>query len=100
MAPKQATTGVSEDAERLYREALERREAIHAEWVRCGRRLLSEGSTGQLVEHPLVKMLREHDMLLDRLAVPLRKRHAGPDPSAVIVPSIGESPAARLRSVK
>jgi hypothetical protein len=44
-------------------------------------------------------MLRLHDVLVDRLAHTVRKRHAGPEPSAVIKPSIGESPAAKLRAV-
>jgi hypothetical protein len=42
-------------------------------------------------------MLRLHDLLVDRRTV--RKRHAGPEPSAVMKPSIGESPAAKLRAV-
>jgi hypothetical protein len=89
-----------DDAERLYLDALARRDAIRDAWQAEGRPLLSAGSTGQLVEHPLVKMLREHDVLVERLAGSLRRRHAGPQPSAVIVPSIGESPAARLRAVR
>jgi hypothetical protein len=44
-------------------------------------------------------MLRLHDVLIDRLALTVRKRHDGPEPSAVIKPSIGESPAAKLRAV-
>jgi hypothetical protein len=58
--------------------------------------LLTTGSTGQLVEHPYMKMLREHDLLVDRLGAVLRKRHRGPQPSAVVTPS----PAAKLRAVK
>jgi hypothetical protein len=46
-----------------------------------------------------VKMLRLHDVLVDRLAHTVRKRHAGPEPAAVMKPSIGESPAAKLRAV-
>jgi hypothetical protein len=44
-------------------------------------------------------MLRLHDVLVDRLAVAVRKRHRGPESSAVLTPSIGESPAAKLRAV-
>jgi hypothetical protein len=93
-------TDLFSDAEARYAEAVARRDAIRDAWVADGSRLLSTGSTGQLVEHPLVKMLREHDVLVDRLAMPLRRRHQGPDPSAVITPSIGVSPAAKLRAVK
>jgi hypothetical protein len=45
---------------------------------------LSTGSQGQEIEHPLVAMLRSHDALILKLAVPLRKAHAGPQPSAVV----------------
>lgn len=72
-----------------------RREAIEAEWIREGEPLLSTGSTGQLMEHPLVKMLREHDRLLKDLEESVRKQHRGPQPSAVLK----AAPAARLRSV-
>jgi hypothetical protein len=80
-------------------EAVGRRDAIRDAWVADGSRLLSVGSTGQLVEHPLVKMLRDHDVLVDRLAASARRKHAGPEPGAVIRASIGVSPAAKLRSV-
>jgi hypothetical protein len=84
------------DAELRYLEAVERRGAIQEAWQAEGAPLLATGSTGQLVEHPLVKMLREHDLLVDRLAAAARVRHRGPVPSAVVKPS----PAARLRAVK
>jgi hypothetical protein len=87
------------DAENRYAEAVARRDAIRDAWIAADEPLLATGSTGQLVEHPLVKMLRDHDVLVMRLEAVLRKRHAGPEPSAVIVPSIGKSPAAKLRAV-
>ena len=87
------------EAESRYSDAVGRRDAIAAAWVKSGSPLLSEGSTGQTVEHPLVKMLRDHDVLVDRLSQSARVRHAGPAPSAVIGSSIGASPAARLRPV-
>ncbi len=61
--------------------------------------MLATGSTGQLVEHPFVKMLRDHDLLVDRLAEAVRKRHRGPEPGAVLKSSIGPSPASKLRAV-
>ena len=88
------------DAESRYAEAVARRDAIREAWEAEGSPLLTTGSTGQLVEHPFVKMLRLHDLLVDRLAVAVRMRHRGPEPSAVIKPSIGESPAAKLRAVE
>jgi hypothetical protein len=84
------------EAESRYREAVARRDAIRDAWEAEGAPLLASGSTGQLVEHPLVKMLREHDLLSDKLGAALRKRHRGPEPSAVLKPS----PAAKLRAVK
>ena len=94
------TTDFFEDAERRYLEAVTRRDAIRDAWEADGSRLLATGSTGQLVEHPYLKMLRDHDLLVDRLgAVVVPRRHRGPEPSAVVKASIGESPAAKLRAV-
>jgi hypothetical protein len=93
------STDFPADAETRYLEAVSRRDAIRDAWEADGSPLLATGSTGQLVEHPLVKMLREHDILVDRLAVAVRKRNRGPEPSAVLKPSIGKSPAAKLRAV-
>jgi hypothetical protein len=88
------------DAEGRYLEAAARRDAIRDAWQAEGEPLLATGSTGQLVEHPLVKMLRDHDVLVDRLAAAAKQRHRGPKPSAVLTPSIGRSPAAQLRQAK
>jgi len=85
-----------EDAEGRYLEAVGRRDAIRDTWEAEGRPLLTSGSTGQLVEHPLVKMLRDHDLLVDRLSAAPRDRRRGRPPSAVISPS----PASKLRAVK
>jgi hypothetical protein len=89
------------EAEKRYLEAVARRDAIRDAWEADGSPLLATGSTGQLVEHPYLKMLRDHDLLVDRLgaAVSQRRAHRGPEPSAVMKPSIGESPAAKLRAV-
>jgi hypothetical protein len=81
------------EAEGRYREAVARRDAIQEAWEAEGAPLLTTGSTGQLVEHPYVKMLRDHDLLVDRLGATVKKRHRGPDPSGVVKPS----PAARKR---
>jgi hypothetical protein len=86
------------EAEARYREAGERRDAIRDQWEAEGSPLLATGSTGQLVEHPLVKMLREHDVLVDRLMQTTRKRNRGPEPSAVLKPS--PAAARRLKAVR
>lgn len=87
------------DAEGRYLEAVARRDAIRDAWKEEGEPLLSRGSTNQLVEHPFLRMLRDHDVLVDRLMSTARRRHTGPEPSAVVTASIGESPAAKLRAV-
>jgi hypothetical protein len=71
------------EAEGRYREAVARRDAIAAAWTAEGEPLLAAGSTGQLVKHPLVKMLRDHDLLVDRLAARSRPSKMGRPPSAV-----------------
>jgi len=81
------------DAITRYEEASARRAAIKELWDLEGSPLLSTGSQGQIVEHPLVKMLREHDLLVQKLSVDIKKSHRGPVPSAVI----RQSPAAKLR---
>jgi hypothetical protein len=88
------------DAENRYCEAVARRDAIRDAWQADGSPLLSQGSTGQLVEHPYLKMLRDHDLLVDRLGAVVSRRHRGPEPSAVLKPSIGKSPASKLRAVQ
>jgi hypothetical protein len=62
--------GHGEQAPNLYLDALERRAAILEEWQLRDEPLMSEGSKGQWIEHPSIKMLREHDELCSRLAVP------------------------------
>jgi hypothetical protein len=79
--------------------AVARRDAIRTAWEAEGAPLHASGSTGQLVEHPFVKMLRLHDVLVDHLAASVRRRHAGPEPSAVLKPSIGKPLAAKLRAI-
>jgi hypothetical protein len=69
---------------------------IREAWEAEGAPLLTTGSTGQVVPHPLVKTLNEADLLCDRLGAVIRKRHRGPQPSAVVTPS----PAAKLRAVR
>jgi hypothetical protein len=77
-------TDLLADAESRYTAARARRAAVEREWKALGRPMLGPGSKGQLQEHPLVAMLRYHDLLLLKLSQPLRKAHAGPEPSAVI----------------
>jgi hypothetical protein len=90
VTPSAATTTPSQGAKRSWLPA----------WQGEGCPLLDKGSKGQRVEHSYMRMLRLHDVLVDRLAAAMRVKHAGPEPSAVLIPSIGASPATRLRRVK
>ena len=89
---------VFSEAEARYEEAKARRDALREAWADEGQPLLAYGSAGQLVEHPLLRSLRDHDLLLLRLGRDLQARHRGPKPSAVI--SISQSPASRRRSIR
>ena len=77
------------DAENRYSEAVARRDAIRDAWEAEDSPLLASGSTGQLVEHPYVKMLRDHDLLVDRLGAAFR------NPTAF---RLGVEAESRLRS--
>jgi hypothetical protein len=79
-------TDLLADAESRYTAARARRAAIEREWKALGKPMLGPGSRGQLQEHALLAALRQHDMLLLKLAAPLRAAHAGPEPSAVVKP--------------
>ncbi len=91
---------ISGDAQRLYDEAVERRDAILAAWEELGRPTLAEKPDGTPIEHPHLRMLRQHDLLIDKLAMPLKRAHRGPQASAVVKASIGSSPAVKLRRVQ
>jgi hypothetical protein len=91
---------VQADAVEAYEAAVARARLLHAEWEKLGRPVLSAGSTGQVVAHPLLHAIAEAEVIADRLRQPLLKKHRGPEPSAVVEAEIGRSPAARLRSVK
>ena len=84
------------DAERRYLETLERRDAIRDAWERAGSPIVTDAGG----EDPLLKALRLHELLVEKLAIPLRKAHAGPKASAVVSSSIGKSPAIKLRRVQ
>lgn len=84
----------------LHAQAKERLAAIHDEWVRLECPLLAVGSTGQTTEHPLVKMLREHEAHCDRLAKALAPALRGRPPGAASAPDrAGEPPRVKLKAV-
>lgn len=91
-------SAVFPELQAVYEQAQARLVAIKAEWDRQGGPLLAEGSMGQVVEHPLVKLLRETEVEVMRLGTAVgSKGRRGPDVKAVATASVGESPAAKLR---
>jgi hypothetical protein len=84
------------EAQSAYETAVERVQMIAAEWDELGNPLTTEGSMGQTVPHPLIKMLQDAEMLADRLRKSVRKAHRGPAPSAVVKPP----QSAKLRAVQ
>jgi hypothetical protein len=86
------------EAEERYHVACERRQAIIDTWEAEGRPLMTKGSQGQLVDHPLVKQMNAVDRLCAQLGDALRKKQPGRDPVAVVKASVGHSPAAKKRA--
>jgi hypothetical protein len=85
------------DLVELYEASKERLDAIRAEWFAQDQPLIGEGSTGQLVEHALHRLLRDQEMATARLADMAKIKHKGPDAVAVFR---REPPAARLRRIQ
>ena len=83
LSARRSRTFVSGDAEVRYQFARERLELLRAEWEAAGRPFVQLGSRGVGVEHPLHKVLRLHEVLVDRLAARARPGRAGRPPSAV-----------------
>jgi hypothetical protein len=71
------------DAEARYQFACERLEFLRAEWEEAGRPFVEVGSRGVGVEHPLDKVLRLQEVLVDRFSARARPGRAGRPPSAV-----------------
>jgi hypothetical protein len=91
-----------EDLVELYEAAKERLDAIRGEWFAQGQPLLGKGSTGQLVEHALHRLLRDQEMAVARLADMAKIKNAGPDRVGVIRQQYGPkaAPSARLRRIQ
>lgn len=79
---------MSEDAEarEAYEAAVEQARYLRGEWEKLGKPALTSGSRGQAAQHPLLRAIHDAEMLAMRLRGDLRKRHRGPDPSAVVTP--------------
>lgn len=89
-----------------YAHAVDRGDKARRVWRQEGEQLTVSPVKGPDYAHPLLKVMDDADKLAARFAkalkieAPGKKRHRGPDPSAVVQPDIGASPAAKLRAVK
>lgn len=90
---------ITRDAEAAYRDAMSRLRYVKREWTRAGKPLITAGSMGQERPHPLWVMVQDAEMTAMKLRGDVRKRHAGPEPKAVLGASLGPSPAQKLRAV-
>jgi hypothetical protein len=83
LSARRIGTFVSDDAEARYAFACKRLELLRSEWEEAGRPFVQMGSRGIGVEHPLHKVLRLQEVVVDRLAARARPGRAGRPPSAV-----------------
>lgn len=75
-----------EDAIEAYEAANARAKMLREEWEGIGSPILSEGSMGQPVPHPIWKLMHEAEVIADRLRQHVQKKHRGPEPRAVVTP--------------
>ena len=75
---------LDQDALDAYERAHQQHELLTAQWEELGQPVLARGSKGQEVAHPLLGELRAAARLEDELRQQLRKKHRGPQPSAVV----------------
>ncbi len=88
MSSSPRTTTPFEDAMAAYEAAVERAEILRKEWDDLGRPVMAQGgATGRApVPHPLIRAIQEAEVIAHKLREPLLKKHAGPEPSAVVQP--------------
>lgn len=88
-APALAEGGPLGDAQRAYKDAVERAEAIKEFWEAEGSPITGIGSSGQIVAHPLLKAIQEAELTAAKLRESFLRKHSGPEPSAVVKPLDG-----------
>jgi hypothetical protein len=85
----------------VYAAALQRLEEIRLAWEAEGKPLIALGSTGQQVESPLVRLLRESEAHVARLGEIMRRRSVGRPLSPDRAAYLGPPPAVvKLRGVR
>lgn len=85
------------DAEARLEAAKDRLQQMYDEWEASGRQLIAYRGENAPFEHPYVKMIRETEAHIVKLAAEVKKAHRGPVPSAV--PTIRKPKSANLRAV-
>jgi hypothetical protein len=74
---------MTDDAVARFEYALNRLELLKKQWEAAGRPFTAKGTRGAEVEHPLHKVLRLQEILVDRLAARARPGRVGRPPEAV-----------------
>ncbi len=92
---------VHSDAVAHYADAVERRALLVAAWEELGRPVLGEGgATGRaLVPHPLIAMMREQDILCERLGRAVKQAVRGrPKGVGSAADRVDAAPPVRLKA--
>lgn len=74
---------MSDDAVARFEYACQRLDLLRERWEAAGRPFLAVGARGTEVEHPLHRVMRLQEILVDRLAARARPGRAGRPPTAV-----------------
>ena len=74
---------MTDDAVVRYEYACERLRLLQEQWEAAGKPFTAKGTRGAEVEHPLHKVLRLQEILVDRLAARARPGRVGRPPEAV-----------------
>jgi hypothetical protein len=74
---------MTDEAVARYEFACERLNLLRGRWEAAGRPFTAKGTRGAEVEHPLHKVLRLQEILVDRLAARARPGRVGRPPEAV-----------------
>jgi hypothetical protein len=91
----------ADDARVAYEEAELRARALRKKWEDMDCPVLTNGSMGQTIAHPMLRMIENAERHASKLREALNaKRGPGRPPKGVVTASIGKSPAQALREQK
>ena len=91
MKKNPAQVDADADALEAYQAAQWRAKALRDFWDGDGQPVLCEGAAGQPRPHPLLGLIKDAELLADKLRQRVMIKYAGPDPVSVI----GKAPSAR-----